>query len=139
MSQFTEAIQFYIFLQTYSLWKGTTEKYVTGHSLGGMLSKGLAPITGLNTIAFNSPSMSKFLLDNHFSFHLQPGQKQATYSFRGDTIGNLIKGTDIGKYVIIEHPEELNTLKNNTHALYWHSMKLLYTTIKNGIHKNDKF
>ena len=102
MPQFTDAIQFYIFLQTYSLWKDTTEKYVTGHSLGGMLAKALAPITGLNTIAFNSPSMSKFLLDNHFSLRLQPGQKQITYSSTKYFIGNVLSGTDTGKYVPVE-------------------------------------
>ena len=139
MSQFTDAIKFYIFLQTYPLWKETKEKYVTGHSLGGMLSKALAPITGLNTIAFNSPGMNKFLKENNFSSNLVLNQKQITYSATYDTVGNLLNLYDNGKYILVDTPKENDTKLNELNLMHFHGMKLMYNSIKNGPNKNDYF
>ena len=139
--QYHDALSFYNFIENYPDWKNIKEKYVCGHSLGGMLAKAIAPITGFNTIAFNSPSITNFLLNNHYPVALKDPkhQKQLTYAAKNDFIGNLLSQWDLGKYVILEHPKELDTPENNKEHLFWHSMKRLYTTLKNGIHRNDKF
>ena len=67
-------------------------------------------------------------------------QKQITYVSTNDLlVGNQMNLYDNGKFVYIEPSKEENTFVNNSTPLHFHKMKLLYTTIKNGINRNDYF
>lgn len=141
MIQIKDAFEYFSFLEGNIFWRGTKGKYVCGHSLGGMLAKAIAPITTLNTIAFNSPGMNKFLIDNHYkvTFDNPSTQKQITYSATKDIIGNITNIYDNGTYVLINSFEEKDVKQSTFNVLPYHGIRLLYENIRDGEHKNDYF
>jgi hypothetical protein len=64
LKQYEEAKEFVNLIKKTA---GSPKIYVCGHSLGGILAKMIAPVSGLNTIAFNSPGVKEFL-SSHKSY-----------------------------------------------------------------------
>ena len=112
-AQYEEAISFFHTVKNHYLFSGIQKIYVCGHSLGGILAKMVAPITGYDTIAFNSPGVREYLdlrhLPTHYSGIKATPYKDAfdrqqiiTYCARADTIGNLRHDNDLGSYKFVD-------------------------------------
>ena len=106
--QYDEALTFVKMIQTSFIWSGVKNKYVCGHSLGGIVAKMIAPRTGLNTVAFNSPGVVEYLKKRHLPWFkvsnsdamcsIPTKQTIITYCANGCPIGNLRHDNDVGPY-----------------------------------------
>ena len=108
VDQYDEALKFVKLIQNSFQWSALKKKYVCGHSLGGILAKMIAPRTGLDTIAFNSPGVVQYLKKRKLPYIRAPfsdarcsiPQRQTiiTYCANGCPIGNLRHDNDVGPY-----------------------------------------
>ena len=91
---------------------------ITGHSLGGMMAKMLAPHANLPTVAFNSPGIKEYLLKSKPNYPINVSAPVVTYSAQGDPIGNFRHDCDVGKYIFLpigpKIPEDQDRLKSLT-------------------------
>jgi hypothetical protein len=71
----------------------------TGHSLGGIIAKMIAPVTGLSTYTFNSPGVKQYLSENRLHMGLHANQEIITFYARGDIIGNFRRDNDLGRHI----------------------------------------
>jgi hypothetical protein len=71
----------------------------TGHSLGGIIAKMIAPVTGLSTYVFNSPGVKQYLSENKLLMGLKINQEVITFYARGDIIGNFRRDNDLGRHI----------------------------------------
>jgi len=72
---------------------------VTGHSLGGIIAKMIAPITGLSTYTFNSPGVKQYLKEKNLPNGLGFSQEIITFYAKGDAIGNFRRDNDFGTHI----------------------------------------
>ena len=64
-SQYKEAKTFWHIMKDHYLFSDVKKMYLCGHSLGGIVAKMIAPMTGLDTIAFNSRDVKVYLINRH--------------------------------------------------------------------------
>lgn len=107
--QYEEAKEFVFLMRDYYLESGPKKIYVCGHSLGGIVAKMIAPLTGFDTIAFNSPGVREYLQHRHLPSHYfgndrdrNDPQQIITYCAKADPIGNLRHDNDIGHYRFVD-------------------------------------
>ena len=106
IKQYEEALKYVSKIK--ALYPNVKKLYVCGHSLGGIVAKMIAPRTGLNTVAFNSPGVVQFLKAKNLPYFRAPisnamcavpmSQTVITYCANGDPIGNLRHDNDVGVY-----------------------------------------
>ncbi len=113
VTQYEEAIGFTHMIRNHYALSGMKKIYVCGHSLGGIVAKMIAPLTGFDTIAFNSPGVMEYLVKRHLPSHCLKArkvpykdafdeQKIITYCAKGDPIGNLRHDNDLGPYKFVD-------------------------------------
>jgi len=71
----------------------------TGHSLGGIIAKMIAPVTGLSTYTFNSPGVKPYLRNNKLQMGILANQEIVTFYAKGDWIGNFHREMDFGTHI----------------------------------------
>lgn len=95
---YDEAIKYYQYLQTLPVLKNYPLRACTGHSLGGIIAKMIAPITSLSTYTFNSPGVRQCLQENNLPENINHHtQEILTFIAKGDVIGNFRSDNDLGK------------------------------------------
>jgi hypothetical protein len=96
---YRQAVKFYV--ETYKpylkIFRENPIVACTGHSLGGILAKMIAPVTGLST--FNSPGVKQYLSENKLPMGLHANQEIITFYARGDAIGNFRRDNDFGSHI----------------------------------------
>ena len=168
IEQYDEALEFVKMIKNSFQWSALKMKYVCGHSLGGIIAKMIAPRTGLNTIAFNSPGVKQYLKEKKPQFAIKTfsGQRIITYCAKGDTIGNFRSDNDFEPYKFVDVlggakiPDKDSRLsrlpeliidsfieeksENKKHKfrtpMTYHSMIKLYEALKkkDSIYRNDR-
>lgn len=99
---YADALNFYDFVIHHPIVKKYPLKAVCGHSLGGILAKSIAPVTGITTYAFNSPGVLDYLKNVvKKPTLLKHGQRVRTYISNADPIGNLKWKCDLGDHIFI--------------------------------------
>lgn len=84
-------------------------KFLCGHSLGGIIAKLVATITGLHTCAFNSPGVLKWLQMKGWNVPTNSSSTIIkTYVVNHDEVGETFANFDIGERIT------LATTSNNT-------------------------
>lgn len=143
-SQYDEALCFWFSIHNYVKLRKISKLYVTGHSLGGIIAKMISPLTGCDTIAFNSPGVREYLQRRKLPAHKRTAtQTIITFCAKADPIGNLRHDNDLGPYrwVDVEGgkqiPESEDRLKSLTYledcrvGVKYHGMLEMYKALKN--------
>ena len=164
VEQYDEALKFVKLIQNAFQWSALKKKYVCGHSLGGILAKMIAPRTGLDTIAFNSPGVVQYLKHrnlpytksnfNDSSSSISRKQTIITYCANGCPIGNLRHDNDVGSYkwVSVKGEERIPDQHDRIYdkvfinaaidagitLTKYHKMGDLYKVLKTSEYKNDR-
>ncbi len=93
---YKQAIHFYNYVLCLPFIKYYPLIACTGHSLGGIIAKMIAPVTGLSTYTFNSPGVLQILRENNFPIGLRLGQEVLTFIAEADPVGHLRWDNDFG-------------------------------------------
>ena len=117
----------------------------------------MAPVTGLDTIAFNSPGVKECLEKHHFlSGIVTHAQRVVTYNAETDLIGNFRINYRLGDIKIVPLIEEkkivdITTIVTGIEKIFddakdtvmkkieYHSIRKLYLTLKKGSFKDCRF
>ena len=140
--QYAEIKDYINFLKNSVIYKNINIKYCCGHSLGGILAKAIAPVSELDTIAFNSSGVKAFLIQNNLKSNVKTDQTIITYTANGDLVGNFRTyedttksykfdvSEDFGKHIYV--PVNGDTDNSKIIIKAQHSMKNLYLFFKNN-------
>ncbi len=139
VDQYAQASTFWHIIKDYYLITDAKKLYICGHSLGGIIAKMIAPITGADTIAFNSSGVTEYLKNNHLQCQRASyDQVVVTYCANGDPVGNLNHVGDISEYRFLSvlgeekmsdlfdkiEPNQIeNSIQKMKQGLYNHSKK----------------
>ena len=80
-------------------WINAENKYVCGHSLGGILAKYSANIHKSTTVTFNSPGVLEYLKLRGQPTQIMSGKRVVTYYAYKDVIGNFHRTKDLGEHI----------------------------------------
>ena len=94
---YKQAVKFYTMVSVLPIVKKYPLVACTGHSLGGIMAKMIAPTTGLSTYTFNSPGVLQILKKNKLPTGLKKGQEVLTFIATADPVGHLRSDNDLGK------------------------------------------
>ena len=103
LPQYKRACDFWRYLKNGFIYSKIDLHYVCGHSLGGILAKLIAPVTGLKTVAFNSPGVKEFLTSQNprLPSNVYPNQV-VNFCASSDPIGMFRSDNDLGKYTKLD-------------------------------------
>lgn len=151
-AQYEQVMRFWFSIRHFTGLRKINKLYVTGHSLGGIIAKMISPITGCDTIAFNSPGVREYLQRRELPTYKRTiEQKIITYCARADPIGNLRHDNDLGKYMwvdvkggekIPDSEDRLNSwefLRDCKVGTEYHGMADMFKALKSGEYRNGRF
>ncbi len=118
-------IQFVGTVKKGKLYPGYKIDYITGHSLGGIMAKMVAPVTKTTTIAFNASGVRTYCIQNRLNTNISSVVK--TYISKGDIVGHFREVEDFGNHyeVVVNGVKEIKLLD----AKSQHSMTNLFNTL----------
>ncbi len=112
-------MNFYKLIKKSNLYISKPIKYVCGHSLGGIISKMIAPLTKVDVCAFNSPGVIEFLEHLNWPIDILENQKIVTYVANRDEVGELKSYAELGEriYLATSHKNQTRVIVPDIHGL----------------------